>query len=156
MTLHSREAQSKAGVGRIGRAQGDVPTELEHDLLAQAQADPGTVFTGSEKGYKDLFPEFRGDGFPVVANIQPDVLLPRDVNLTARFDKNLLGDVTVLKGQALYVKDTEWSQEPYDAENLYRQLSDMPPKPLTISLIPYYSWANRGISQMTVWLPVAW
>jgi DUF1680 family protein len=85
-----------------------------------------------------------------------DVLLPRDVNLTARFDKNLLGGVTVLKGQALYVKDSKWSQEPYDAENLYRQLSDMSPKPLAIRLIPYYSWANRGISQMTVWLPVAW
>lgn len=85
-----------------------------------------------------------------------DVLLPRDINLTAGFDKNLLGGVTVLKGQALYVKDSEWSQEPYDSENLYKELSDMPPKPFAIRLIPYYAWANRGISQMTVWLPVAW
>ncbi len=38
---------------------------------------------------------------------------------------------------------------------LYRPLSDMERKPVTITLIPYYAWANRGPSDMTVWLPLA-
>jgi len=26
---------------------------------------------------------------------------------------------------------------------------------LPVRLIPYYAWANRGISHMTVWMPLA-
>lgn len=38
---------------------------------------------------------------------------------------------------------------------LYQELSRTPPKPVPIKLIPYYTWANRGPSDMSVWLDLA-
>jgi DUF1680 family protein len=35
---------------------------------------------------------------------------------------------------------------------LYQQVSAAPAKDVSIRLIPYYAWANRGPSDMTVWL----
>jgi len=74
------------------------------------------------------------------------IALPADVELTPRHDPKLLGGVTVLEGQAVV-----------------RGLSDAlyaEPKPdrrdrAAIRLIPYYAWANRGVSEMAVWLPLA-
>ncbi len=37
---------------------------------------------------------------------------------------------------------------------LYRPLSREPSRPIDLTLIPYYAWANRGPSTMSVWLPV--
>ena len=37
---------------------------------------------------------------------------------------------------------------------LYRPLSREPFQPFELTLIPYYAWANRGQSAMSVWLPV--
>lgn len=40
-----------------------------------------------------------------------------------------------------------------------KQVMEMPTNSATfhnLRLIPYYSWSNRGQSQMTVWLPVTW
>ena len=33
--------------------------------------------------------------------------------------------------------------------------SDEPPqqKPVTLTAIPYYTWGNRGLNQMLVWIP---
>lgn len=83
-----------------------------------------------------------------------DVLLPRNIALRPRFDKNLLGSVTVLEGKALYIKDKDWSGQPYGAGPLYKEIGDSNPQPFLLRLIPYYAWSNRGVSQMTVWLPV--
>ncbi|HEY4287567.1 MAG TPA: glycoside hydrolase family 127 protein [Puia sp.] len=38
---------------------------------------------------------------------------------------------------------------------LYQPLSTTPPIPTPIRLIPYYAWANRGASDMTVWMEIA-
>ncbi len=38
---------------------------------------------------------------------------------------------------------------------LYRDLESTPLRPLRIRLIPYHLWANRGISEMTVFMPLA-
>ena len=83
-----------------------------------------------------------------------DVLLPRNIALRPRFDKNLLGSVTVLEGKALYIKDKDWSGQPYGTGPLYKEIGDSNPQPFLLRLIPYYAWSNRGVSQMTVWLPV--
>jgi DUF1680 family protein len=77
-----------------------------------------------------------------------DVVLPRDARLTPRHDADLLGGVTVLEGQALARPTGDWSNR------LYRPVAAAPPeKPVAIRLIPYYAWANRGKSEMTVWMP---
>jgi DUF1680 family protein len=28
------------------------------------------------------------------------------------------------------------------------------PRPISIKLVPYFAWGNRGDTEMTVWLPV--
>jgi len=59
-----------------------------------------------------------------------------------------LGGVTVLVGQGRMAPETEWS------DRLYQPLSTRADKSIDVTLIPYYAWANRGISQMAVWLPM--
>ncbi|MBC8875416.1 MAG: hypothetical protein H8E44_38820 [Planctomycetes bacterium] len=60
----------------------------------------------------------------------------------------------MLNGNAVAVTDPDWSHEPYVSPVLYKEFDPTEPRPVSLKLIPYYAWANRGISQMTVWLPV--
>lgn len=78
-----------------------------------------------------------------------DVLLSPDIKLRARYDQRLLGGVAVLEGTALARTNANWSGE------LYRELHLTKPTPLKLRLIPYSVWANRGASEMSVWLPLA-
>ncbi len=39
---------------------------------------------------------------------------------------------------------------------LYHTLRGDAPRPVQARLIPYYAWDNRGMGEMTVWLPLAW
>jgi len=83
-----------------------------------------------------------------------NVRLPRAIELTPRFVPSLLGGVTVLEGQATYHEGEAWPGSPYDFEALYREIDDAKPRSLPVRLIPYYTWLNRGASQMTVWIPL--
>lgn len=48
-------------------------------------------------------------------------------------------------------------QNIHHAESLYKEVTGVRPRPrLPAGLIPYYAWSNRGMSQMTVWLPIDW
>jgi DUF1680 family protein len=84
---------------------------------------------------------------PKGATVQT-VALPRDVKLTPRFDAKLLGGVTVLDGTAEATADLAWGDE------LYREVKPTAAQPVNVKLIPYFAWANRGKSEMTVWLPL--
>jgi len=77
-----------------------------------------------------------------------EVRLPRVAKLSPRHDTALLGGVTALECEARRVPEGDWSQK------LYRTMERNRPENLKITLIPYYAWANRGPSHMTVWLPV--
>jgi hypothetical protein len=74
-----------------------------------------------------------------VDNPNVDVLsvtLPREAELRAEHRDRLLGGVTVLRGKGL----------------------DDQRRPVTLTAVPYYSWANREKGAMTVWIneaPVA-
>jgi len=76
-----------------------------------------------------------------------DAAIPRDATFTVRFDKDLLGGVAVLEGKAEVTDAKQWGDE------LYRPSRPGDAKKFDINLIPYYAWANRGKSEMTVWLP---
>ena len=78
-----------------------------------------------------------------------EIRIPRDIRLTPKHDKDLLGGITVLEGEAKRVKEGDWSGK------LYRRLGDNPMEDVRITLIPYYAWCNRGISEMTIWMPLA-
>jgi DUF1680 family protein len=58
------------------------------------------------------------------------LILPQETGLRAEHRAGLLGGVTVLQGSALA-----------DAE-----------RPVTLTAVPYYAWANREKGAMTVWL----
>jgi len=78
------------------------------------------------------------------------VVIPRGIELTPRFERNLLGGVTVLEGQAKALCQDDWSGQ------LYREAPHEAPRQVGVRLIPYYAWGNRGSSEMAVWLPVDW
>ena len=77
-----------------------------------------------------------------------DMRIPADVELEPQFDADLLGGVTVLKGTLSSRNAIEWNGE------LYREFRPRRGKPVYCTLIPYYVWANRGPSEMSVWLPI--
>jgi DUF1680 family protein len=41
-----------------------------------------------------------------------------------------------------------------ELEKYFIQRSNTTTKPVKIKLIPYYAWANRGKTDMTVWMPL--
>jgi DUF1680 family protein len=66
-----------------------------------------------------------------------NLVLPRDAALSARFEKDLLGGVVVVHGEALA------ASRPEEA---------IVTKPVKFTAIPYYAWDNRAPGPMVVWL----
>jgi DUF1680 family protein len=69
-----------------------------------------------------------------------NLILPDDVHLSANFEKNKLSGVIVITGEEIVSNSS--------ANGLSKQ-----PKIRPFTAIPYFSWCNRGITQMKVWLP---
>jgi len=61
--------------------------------------------------------------------------IPDGTAMTAAFDKDLLGGVVTLQGQAHQV-------------NADGTVTEVP-----VKAIPYATWNNRGAGQMAVWIP---
>ena len=76
-----------------------------------------------------------------------DVYAPDDMRLTAKLEDDLLGGVTAIRGLARHITERN------GAAGLYREAGDEREADLEITLIPYYAWNNRGVNEMTVWLP---
>ncbi|MFN7931798.1 MAG: glycoside hydrolase family 127 protein [Bryobacteraceae bacterium] len=77
-----------------------------------------------------------------------EVTLSRRTRWKIRHESNVLGGIDMLEAEA--------SRYPEAGESsLYQALRPARPQPVTIRLIPYYAWANRGISHMTVWIPLS-
>lgn len=76
-----------------------------------------------------------------------DVHAPDDMQMQAQQGQDPLDGLTVIKGRARRVVDSN----PEGA--LYFDAGDEREQDLPVTLIPYYAWNNRGISEMTVWLP---
>lgn len=79
-----------------------------------------------------------------------EIALPAGIRFIPRHDKSLLGGVTVLEGEARRIPEGDWTGI------LYRTLRAPQIQPVRVRLIPAYAWANRGMSHMTVWMPVVW
>lgn len=73
------------------------------------------------------------------------VVLPKDEELTAEFDEDLLGGAVKVIGKAKVLDDSDWEN------NLYK---NTPPKETEIQLtaVPYYLWNNRDLGEMRVWI----
>lgn len=90
---------------------------------------------------------------------QPDVQSLSDVSLAiqqkggsgfkSEYRPNLLGGVVVLKHAAEETQMTHESRPLYSPVSLRSQ---RPKKTVTLTFIPYYTWANRTRSAMRVWI----
>ena len=79
-----------------------------------------------------------------------DIAIPADIQFTEQ-KMSLYGhEMMVLKGEAVLVNQKKW-----DNQTLYRELQPITKKKVKIQLIPYYAWDNRGIQDMSLWLPLA-
>lgn len=77
-----------------------------------------------------------------------DIIIPASIRLQPQPMKVENGHVMALEGEARLLQQTNWNN------SLYKTLNTTS-KPIKIKLIPYYAWANRGSSDMSVWLPVS-
>ncbi len=77
-----------------------------------------------------------------------DVSIPANIRLGARYDQRLLGGIAVLEGKALARSNGSWTGK------LYRELELAKSQSVAVRFIPYFVWANRGPSEMSVWLPL--
>ncbi len=77
-----------------------------------------------------------------------DIIIPASIHLQPKPMQVENGRITALEGEARLLQHNSWSN------TLYKTLNTTS-KPVTIKLIPYYAWANRGPSDMSVWLPVS-
>jgi uncharacterized protein len=66
-----------------------------------------------------------------------NLCLPKEAKLTASFEKDLLGGVVVVEGEALAVS---------------RPKEQLETKPVAFRAVPYFAWDNRRPGQMIVWL----
>jgi DUF1680 family protein len=77
-----------------------------------------------------------------------DVVIPSSIKFQTTGMKIDNGNVTGLIGEARQLQKTSWKN------TLYKEVNTTT-KPVKIKLIPYYAWANRGRTDMTVWMPLA-
>ena len=79
-----------------------------------------------------------------------DIAIPADIQFTEKKITICDRDMVVLEGEALLVNNDPWFNN-----QLYRDLRPVEKKKVKIRLIPYYAWDNRGIDDMSLWLPLA-
>jgi DUF1680 family protein len=77
-----------------------------------------------------------------------DVSIGADAKFSEQYDSDLLNGVTVIETQVSAKSTGDWDGK------LYRTLGDGPERKIKGRFVPYYAWANRGKSEMTVWLPL--
>ncbi len=78
-----------------------------------------------------------------------DIAIPADIQLTEK-KMTLEGhEMIALEGDAVMTNNKPWNNQ-----TLYRNLRPVAKKKVKIRLIPYYAWDNRGIDDMSLWLPL--
>jgi hypothetical protein len=76
-----------------------------------------------------------------------DIAIPANAHWKTINKKIDIGMVTGLEATVKARSPQDWKQ------NLYQPIGSMD-KTATLQLIPYFSWANRGNTDMTVWMPL--
>ena len=78
-----------------------------------------------------------------------DIALDDDIELK-EVKMTIAGhEFIALEGDAKLVNNKPWNNA-----TLYRELAKSPDTKVRIRLIPYYAWDNRGIDDMSLWLPL--
>ncbi len=71
------------------------------------------------------------------------------------FVPDLLDGVTVLRGEGMAAHTRAWDNRLYASSDTFSRLLPSDVRPVAITAIPYYAWANREAGPMLVWLPAA-
>ncbi|MBB6429154.1 glycoside hydrolase family 127 protein [Algisphaera agarilytica] len=77
-----------------------------------------------------------------------DVYLKASDDFAPEYRPDFLGGVTVLNGTLTLRRD--------QSEGMYRAVNQTDWSDYSSQLVPYFAWANRGQSEMTVFMPVIW
>jgi DUF1680 family protein len=77
-----------------------------------------------------------------------DVSIRTDTKPAAHFEPDLLNGVAVVDAALVAKSSGDWDGK------LYRSRDGGAERAFRAQLIPYYAWANRGKSEMSVWIPV--
>ena len=78
-----------------------------------------------------------------------DIAIPADIQFAEKKITISNSDMIALEGEALLANNGRWGKD-----ELYRDLRPVKQKKVKIRLIPYYAWDNRGIDDMSLWLPL--
>ena len=78
-----------------------------------------------------------------------DIALPADATFTEKKATISDHEMTVLETEAILVNQDRWNNQ-----TLYRELRPVRKQKVKVRLIPYYAWDNRGIDDMSLWLPL--
>ena len=108
----------------------DLPMPVEK-VVASAMVPEDSGKVTIQRGPLIYCAEWKDNGGKV-----SDLVLPNDARLKPEVRPDLLGGVTVLSGKGV------------------RSDAGTAAQPVQVTLIPYYSWANRGKGEMMVWLKI--
>lgn len=76
-----------------------------------------------------------------------EIYLSEKSQFESRFAGDVLGGVTLLETEVFRLERT-------GEASLYSSFDSLTKEKVSVSLIPYFAWANRGISSMAVWIPL--
>ncbi|CAN5395722.1 hypothetical protein BH11ARM1_BH11ARM1_07170 [soil metagenome] len=74
-----------------------------------------------------------------------DTILPLGTSFTTKFDPKLLGGVVAIQATGMQSASAEWNRD------LYQPAPSA--TPVSVQLVPYGFWDNRGAGAMAVWMP---
>ena len=77
------------------------------------------------------------------------VKIPTDFHPKVEYLPQRLQGIGSLRGEVVVEAASDWEGV------LYRPLEKKERRKVNARFIPYYAWANRGASEMSVWLPMA-
>ncbi len=104
-----------------------------HEVLADQQIKDDNGKVAIQRGPLMYCAEWKDNDGRTSNLLLPDVFQPE-------VRKDMLNSIVVLKGQGKSINVDEQQQQVSTA-------------PKQVTLIPYYSWANRGEGEMNVWFP---
>lgn len=77
-----------------------------------------------------------------------DVYLNANSELKAVYRPDLLGGITVIQSD-LFIRSDE-------VTNMYQKIRNPTLTSYSTQLVPYFVWSNRGLAEMTVFMPIVW
>jgi len=77
------------------------------------------------------------------------ITLPVGTQLESQYLPDLLGGITVIKGQGLLRPLDDWK------DVLYQLARKPSTRPFSLTAVPYCVWGNRGLGKMAVWVDAA-